>query len=109
MSIAARLPMMTLPELTRLHANAQKLAEGAPGRQREQAEALLPLLDGEIAARRDGKKRKVEKPAAVAALRPEAVPNEARPRAPRPPKPVKTASQKADDFLAGVTEALSRR
>ena len=55
MSIAARLPSMTLPELTRLHDNAARLAAGAPGKQRDQALELLPLLETEIAARRDGK------------------------------------------------------
>lgn len=106
MSIAVRLPAMTLPELTRLHANATKLAEGAPGKQRDQAIGLLPVLGAEIAARRDGKKRTVEKPAREA--RP-AAEKPVRDKAPRAPKPVKSASEKADDFLAGVNEALSRR
>ncbi len=113
MSIAARLPMMTLPELTRLHANAARLAEGPAGKSREQAAALLPLLDAEIAARRDGKKRVAEKPAREAGAGGEATaktaPKEPRPRAPRAPRPVKTEAQKADDFLAGVNEALARR
>lgn len=106
MSIAARLPSMTLPELTRLRDNAVRLASGAPGKPRDQATALLPLLDAQIAARRDGKKRVTETPAGESgAARP-------KPRAPklaRPPKPVKSESAKADDFLAGVNEALARR
>lgn len=105
MSIAARLPTMTLPELTRLHENATRLAGGPEGKARDQAAELLPLLDAEIAARRDGKKRVVEK----AASEGEAAPKPAKVRAPKPPKPVKTQSQKADDFLAGVSEALARR
>lgn len=109
MSIAARLPAMTLPELTRLHANATKLAEGAPGKQRDQAIGLLPVLNAEIAARRDGKKRTVEKPAREARPAAEKPVREKAPRAAKPPKPVKSASEKADDFLAGVNEALSRR
>ena len=109
MSIAARLPSMTLPELTRLHDNAARLAAGAPGKQRDQALELLPLLETEIAARRDGKKRTVEKPEKAETPRPEKVAKERAPRAPKPPKPQKTASEKADDFLAGVNEALGRR
>jgi hypothetical protein len=109
MSIAARLPLMTLPELTRLHENCTRLSAGAPGKQREQALELLPVLDAEIAARRDGKKRTVEKPAKDAALRTQKPAKEKAPRTPRTPPTPKTASQKADDFLAGVNEALSRR
>lgn len=106
MSIAARLPLMTLPELTRLLANCERLSAGPEGKQRDQALELLPALEAEIAARREGKKRTVEKPERVAAEKPV---QEKAPRAPKPPKPVKTASQKADDFLAGVNEAISRR
>ncbi len=112
MSIAARLPAMTLPELTRLQANAARLAEGPAGKQRDQALELAPLLDAEIAARRDGKKRTVEKPAAEArpASAGPAVEKAPRPpKPPKPPKPVKSASEMADDFLAGVNEALARR
>ncbi|MFT3808914.1 MAG: hypothetical protein QM698_03285 [Micropepsaceae bacterium] len=109
MSIAARLPSMTLPELTRLHDNAVRLAEGAPGKQRDQALELLPLLEAEIAARRDGKKRTVDKPERPDGPRAEKVAKERAPRAPKPPRPQKTASQQADDFLAGVNEAISRR
>ena len=109
MSIAARLPSMTLPELTRLHDNAARLAEGAPGKQRDQALELLPLLQAEIAARRDGKKRTVEKSEKPESPRPEKVAKERAPRPPKPPKLPKTASEKADDFLVGVNEALARR
>ncbi len=109
MSIAARLPMMTLPELTRLHDNAVRLAAGAPGKARDQASELLPLLDAEIAARRDGKKRTVEKPPKEPKAIAEAASKTPRVRPPKPPKPVKSESEKADDFLAGVTEALARR
>ena len=97
MSIADRLPGMTLPELTRLAANAQRLAEGAPGRQQDQARELLPLLEAEIAARREGRKRTVDKEP------------KASPRPPRAPKPPKTQSEKADALLAGIAEALARR
>lgn len=109
MSIAARLPAMTLPELTRLHANAARLSEGPAGKQRDQALELKPLLEAEIAARRDGKKRAVEKPVAEAGLASVKSSSEKAPRPPRPPKPVKSASEKADDFLAGVNEAIARR
>ena len=50
MSIAARLPTMTLPELTRLHENATRLAGGPEGKARDQAAELLPLLDERLAA-----------------------------------------------------------
>ncbi|MCC6918307.1 MAG: hypothetical protein IT548_03840 [Alphaproteobacteria bacterium] len=104
MSIAARLPGLTLPELTRLHANAARLAAGAPGKTRDDAAALLPLLEAEIAARRDGKKRVVEaKPSAPRALRP------VKPRAAREPVKAKSAAEKADDFLADVNAAINRR
>lgn len=105
MSIADRLPLMTLPELTRLLANCERLAAAPAGKQRDQALELQPALQAEIAARRDGKKRTVEKqdrPAAEKRVKEKA------PRAPKPPKPPKTASEKADDFLAGVNEAIGR-
>ncbi|BCW88653.1 hypothetical protein sos41_17940 [Alphaproteobacteria bacterium SO-S41] len=106
MSISDRLPGMSLTELTRLHANAVRLAEGAPGKQRDQAAELLPALEGEIAARREGKRKTVAKvPKAEGAPK---APREAKPRAPKVPKPPKTESQKADEFLAGVNEALKR-
>ena len=103
MSIADRLPGMTLPELTRLAANARRLAEGAPGRQQDQARELLPLLEAEIAARREGRKRTVDKAPK------ESLPRDAKPRPPRAPKPPKTQSEKADALLAGIDEALARR
>jgi len=104
MSIAARLPGMTLPELTRLHANAERLAAGAPGKHRDEAAALLPLLEAEMSARRDGKKRVVEgKPDEPRA------PRAARPRAVREPAKPKSATEKADDFLADVAAAIKRR
>ena len=106
MSISDRLPGMSLTELTRLHANAARLAESAPGKQRDQAVELLPGLEAEIAARRDGKRKTVAK-APKEPGEPKA-PREAKPRAPKPPKPVKTESEKADDFLASVNEALKR-
>jgi len=109
MSIAARLPSMTLPELTRLHDNAARLVAGSAGKQRDPALELLPLLETEIAARRDGKKRTVEKSEKPKSPRPEKVAKERAPRPPKPPKLPKTASEKADDFLAGVNEALARR
>ena len=109
MSIAARLPTMLLAELTRLHANAARLAEGAPGKQRDQALELLPALDAEIAARPESKKRAVERPPAEPKVAAEKPVREKAVRPPRPPKPPKTASQKADDFLAGVNEAIARR
>jgi len=106
MSIASRLPAMTLPELTRLQANAERLAAGPSGRAQNEAAALLPLLLAEIEARRDGKKRVSSEP------KPERARPLRAPSPPRPPKPKpapKTASQKADDFLADVTSAINRR
>lgn len=35
MSIAARVPLMTLPELTRLYENCVRLSQGALGKQRD--------------------------------------------------------------------------
>ena len=103
MSVADRLPGMTLPELTRLAANARRLADGAPGRQQDEARDLLPLLEAEIAARREGRKRAVDKAPK------ESVPKAAKVRPPRAPKPPKTESEKADALLAGIAEALARR
>ena len=105
MSISDRLPGMNLTELTRLHANAARLAAGAPGKQRDQAVELLPALEAEIAARRDGKRKTVAK-----APKEPGEPKAKTPRAAKP-KVVKaplTESQKADAFLAGVEEALKR-
>jgi hypothetical protein len=110
MSIADRLPAMTLPELTRLLANAERLAGGPAGKPRDDAAVLLPVLEAEISARRDGKKRV----SADAGPKPERAKAERvrLPRAPREPKPKsapKSASEKADDFLADVTAAINRR
>jgi hypothetical protein len=107
MSIADRLPTMNLTELTRLQANAARLAEGAPGKQRDQAAELLPALEAEIAARRDGKRKAVVK--APKAAKPQAeveAPRVAKPKAVKVPK---TESEKADSFLASVNEALARK
>lgn len=95
MSIADRLPEMSLAQLTQLEANATRLAAGAPGKQRDQAAALLPLLEAELNERREAKKK--------------ATPvREKKPRAPRKTKTPLTESEKADAVVADIDEALGR-
>lgn len=52
MGIDQRIPDLSDGELERLHANAIRLAQSGTPVQREQAEALLPLLGGALEARR---------------------------------------------------------
>lgn len=51
MEISERIPGLSDKELEAFHANAVRLAASGNAKQREQAEALLPLLSGALAER----------------------------------------------------------
>lgn len=62
MAIADMIPTLADDALASLHANAQRLSQGPAGPKTDEAAALLPLLEAEVAARDALKPAKVTKP-----------------------------------------------
>ena len=107
MSMIDRLTGMTDADLKRLQVNAVRLSAGAPGRQQTEAASLVPAIEEELAARADAKA--VTKSATAAARRAAAPKKPRVVREPKAPKVPKTASEKADDLVASIDEALARK
>jgi hypothetical protein len=51
-----RVPLLDDKSLATLHTNALRLKDSGTTRQRSSAESLLPLIEGELAARREKKR-----------------------------------------------------
>jgi hypothetical protein len=66
MDLAEKVPQMTDDALQTLATNARRLAEGGSAPQQAAAQALLPVIDAELASRRVAKLTKMRADAATA-------------------------------------------
>jgi len=88
-----RVPQMSDDELRVLHANATRLVESGPARQKMAAEKLLPILDVELAERR----ARAPAPRVKAAVKKAAAPKKAAAKKKAPARKTRAARASGSD------------